>query len=414
MYGFHKIPHIEDNAFSKTESSVWEFSNTNFHRDQPDLLCLVTRKKSGETGDKDSLDYSTIMNEIHAIKRHQMTISQDLKRIQADNQALWQEQIDTRARHTRHQETIDKILSFLGSLYGNNSGDKSLRSKKRKLLLDHDANDPEVLENGARIFDDEETKATFDDMFKSASTSPVLKPLRKPAADIASLQMPKTSAPQEHRFTLPNFDARQQAASTSSSSQQIRNMNKMKNSASPVPDLPQYGGAQLQELPGGTELNALIRHDPSAYNANNMQLMPSYQTQIQNNNIKANEIEQDLALQDQNIEALALSLGLDPALLADTSMDPNFMTDLGYTDFDDFLNTPVAATPQSSVAQTPAVDYKSVPAATNMNGTGRVTRNGASTRSSASTPSDTSPADESIEEIDMDKARGSKKRKVDG
>ena len=256
MYGFHKIPHIEDNAFSKTESSVWEFSNTNFHRDQPDLLCLVTRKKSGETGDKDSLDYSTIMNEIHAIKRHQMTISQDLKRIQADNQALWQEQIDTRARHTRHQETIDKILSFLGSLYGNNSGDKSLRSKKRKLLLDHDANDPEVLENGARIFDDEETKATFDDMFKSASTSPVLKPLRKPAADIASLQMPKTSAPQEHRFTLPNFDARQQAASTSSSSQQIRNMNKMKNSASPVPDLPHYGGAQLQELPGGTELNA--------------------------------------------------------------------------------------------------------------------------------------------------------------
>ncbi|ORY74379.1 HSF-type DNA-binding-domain-containing protein, partial [Protomyces lactucae-debilis] len=116
MYGFHKIPHIEDNTLSKGE--IWEFSNPNFHRDQPDLLCLVTRKKSGETADKDAIDFMSVIKEIQAIKRHQVTISQDLKRIQADNQALWQEQADTRARHSKHEETIEKILAFLGHIYG--------------------------------------------------------------------------------------------------------------------------------------------------------------------------------------------------------------------------------------------------------------------------------------------------------
>src|ERR1700730_12425060 len=47
MYGFHKIPHLQQGVLkSDTETEFWNFEQPNFHRGQPDLLCLVTRKNS--------------------------------------------------------------------------------------------------------------------------------------------------------------------------------------------------------------------------------------------------------------------------------------------------------------------------------------------------------------------------------
>lgn len=458
MYGFHKIPHIEDNAFSKSESQVWEFSNSNFHRDQPDLLCLVTRKKSGETGDKDSLDYQTIMGEIQAIKRHQMTISQDLKRIQADNQALWQEQIDTRTRHSKHQETIDKILAFLGSVYGNQRQDeKSIRPKKRKLLLQNDSSDQiQTLES---IFDDDRTKETFDNMFKSASPSPNLRPLRQPATDIGSSKLGGPGG-SESRFTLPNFEARQQSASGPSHPHQIRNMNKMKNSPAPTVSPPLTSSSPIekqtrlsqpstpsrQPVPIDTTEQSLATLDPTdPMNPLNMQLTPSIQNRISSNNGKAAEIEQDLAQQDQNIEALASLLGLDPGDLDTSTLDPTIMTDMCYDNFDDFLNqsASVTATPQSTNGfdtfggggggdgsdinsnfgggiETPSMINRMPPPATTVpngsqHGTGTPVTGAGRITSADSTPGSTAGSvhEEEIEEIDMDKARG-KKRKSTG
>ncbi|CCG80538.1 Heat shock factor protein [Taphrina deformans PYCC 5710] len=463
MYGFHKIPHIEDNASSKTESQIWEFSNPNFLREQPDMLCLVTRKKSGEAGDKDSLDYQAIMGEIQAIKRHQMTISQDLKRIQADNQALWQEQIDTRTRHSKHQETIEKILNFLGTVYGGQyNEEKSIRPKKRKLLLQHESSD--AYATPERIFDDDKTKESFEDMFRSASTSPKLRPLKQPATTTASGQPnSRNSQPQiENRFTLPNFANRQQVASGPAQSQQIRNMNKMKTSPAPVnspiastagassPAVPNIVPSEdltgAGSVPGAADtsqaLSSMALSDPMS-----MQLTSSMQNRITNNNSRAHEIEQDLALQDQNIEALASLLGLDPSDLDSSTLDPTLLNDIQYNDFDDYLNTnQYATTPQGSVNPDLSLDSaldaytntnndrlnmtkhdmnppRRVPNAdTPPNGTTNGVHNGARTVSAGTTPSpnDSAPGsttgslvDEEIEEIDMDKARG-KKRKSTG
>lgn len=207
VYGFHKVSHLEDNAHTKAEPQIAEYEHPDFRRDHKELLCKIQRKGGKEPGSKESIDYKAMLAIMNEIRQQNATLSQDLKRVQADNLALWQEQSDTRARHAKHQETIDKILAFLGSVYGNQRhDDKVIRPKKRKLLLQ-----PDIYEESASldsVFDDDRTKETFDEMFRSASSSPVLRPLRQPATEVAS----EKSAPVqqvENRYTMPKFEASQ-------------------------------------------------------------------------------------------------------------------------------------------------------------------------------------------------------------
>ncbi|KAG0252044.1 stress-responsive transcription factor hsf1 [Actinomortierella ambigua] len=139
MYGFHKVPHLQQGVLMPdSDSEQWEFSNPHFQRNQPDLLCLVSRKKASSANeDKDALtmDLGHILAEVAAIKKHQVAISADLRNIERDHQSLWQESISARERHQRQQETIDKILRFLASVF---SGDKKraiVPNKKPRLTI---------------------------------------------------------------------------------------------------------------------------------------------------------------------------------------------------------------------------------------------------------------------------------------
>lgn len=135
MYGFHKIPHLQQGVLkSDTETEFWNFEHPNFHRGQPDLLCLVTRKNSKggsqqntELADGDVpapgqgtqiLDVNSIVTGITAIKRHQQAISADLNELKASNQHLWQEALTARERYKSQQDTINRILKFLASVFG--------------------------------------------------------------------------------------------------------------------------------------------------------------------------------------------------------------------------------------------------------------------------------------------------------
>jgi hypothetical protein len=135
MYGFHKIPHLQQGVLkSDTETEFWNFEHPNFHRGQPDLLCLVTRKNSkggsqqnAELADGDVpvsgqgtqiLDVNSIVTGITAIKRHQQAISADLNELKASNQHLWQEALTARERYKSQQDTINRILKFLASVFG--------------------------------------------------------------------------------------------------------------------------------------------------------------------------------------------------------------------------------------------------------------------------------------------------------
>ena len=140
MYGFHKIPHLQQGVLkSDTESEFWNFEHPNFHRGQPDLLCLVTRKNSkggsqqnadladgdvplpGQSGTQ-LLDVNSIVSGITAIKRHQQAISGDLNELKTSNQQLWQEALAARERYKSQQDTINRILKFLASVFGRATG----------------------------------------------------------------------------------------------------------------------------------------------------------------------------------------------------------------------------------------------------------------------------------------------------
>ncbi len=144
MYGFHKIPHLQQGVLkSETETELWNFEHSSFRRNQPDLLCLISRKKQapdrtgGDIGHGDTretlsnaaggdavpagtvMDISTVMNGITSLKRHQAAISSELNDLKNSNQVLWQEALAARERHDKHQQTINKILKFLAGVFGN-------------------------------------------------------------------------------------------------------------------------------------------------------------------------------------------------------------------------------------------------------------------------------------------------------
>ncbi|KAF9108234.1 stress-responsive transcription factor hsf1 [Mortierella sp. GBA35] len=139
MYGFHKVPHLQQGVLlPDADSEQWEFSNPHFQKNQPDLLCLVSRKKaSNGNEDKDALtmDLGHILSEVTAIKKHQIAISSDLKNIERDHQSLWQESVAARERHQRQQDTIDKILRFLASVFSGEKKRAIVPNKKPRLTI---------------------------------------------------------------------------------------------------------------------------------------------------------------------------------------------------------------------------------------------------------------------------------------
>ncbi|EGN95880.1 hypothetical protein SERLA73DRAFT_60481 [Serpula lacrymans var. lacrymans S7.3] len=124
MYGFHKITHLQQGVLrSDNETEFWNFEHPNFLRGQPDLLCLIQRKKqttqsADEVATGQILDINSIVNGIAVIKRHQTAISADLNELKNSNQHLWQEAMAARERHKKHQDTINRILKFLAGVFG--------------------------------------------------------------------------------------------------------------------------------------------------------------------------------------------------------------------------------------------------------------------------------------------------------
>jgi hypothetical protein len=157
MYGFRKIPHLHQGVLrSEPDAEFWNFEHSNFRRGQPDLLCLIQRKKQvAERADEllehpnatsqhslppanaanlspgQLLDINAIVNGITAIKRHQTTISAELNTLKDSNQHLWQEALSARETHKKLQDTINRILKFLAGVFGHStSGGSSVRHDK--------------------------------------------------------------------------------------------------------------------------------------------------------------------------------------------------------------------------------------------------------------------------------------------
>jgi hypothetical protein len=139
MYDFHKVPHLQQGVLiSDAKHEVWEFSNPHFQRDRPDMLVLVTRKRNRDReDDPESVNLASIVKDITAIRKHQTTISSDLRNLHRDNEILWQETLMAREKYQRHQEVMAKIIQFLSVVFSENRDGMSKQKQHIEDSFEH-------------------------------------------------------------------------------------------------------------------------------------------------------------------------------------------------------------------------------------------------------------------------------------
>lgn len=120
MYGWHKIQDVNSGALVQTDE-VWQFENPNFLKGREDLLDNIVRNKPSRENDEDEVDLKQLMAQLEQMKRNQLLISEDLRRVRQNNEMLWKENFIARERHKIQSETLNKIMRFLASIYGNNT-----------------------------------------------------------------------------------------------------------------------------------------------------------------------------------------------------------------------------------------------------------------------------------------------------
>ncbi|KAJ2159869.1 Heat shock transcription factor [Coemansia sp. RSA 552] len=93
-----------------------------------------------------SIDLAKVLKEIQVIRDHQMTISSDIKRLQEENQSLWMQAHVAEERYSKHQETINKILRFLATIFSD-TRQSEIRPPLRR-LISHTDTRPEGASRG--------------------------------------------------------------------------------------------------------------------------------------------------------------------------------------------------------------------------------------------------------------------------
>lgn len=165
MYGFHKVPHLQQGALKTDpgqDSELWEFRNDNFKRDHPELLLQMQRKKGVRSDDKDSkardeddddgaldpvtgaltrtqrgegemshMQMASVWNAIQAIQQAQQGINDNLRHLHNSNAELYREAAEQRARGKKQEETINKMLRFLAGVFGAQDADGIAGGERR-------------------------------------------------------------------------------------------------------------------------------------------------------------------------------------------------------------------------------------------------------------------------------------------
>ncbi|KAJ5182417.1 hypothetical protein N7492_000033 [Penicillium capsulatum] len=168
MYGFHKKVGLSDNSMRASErknKSPSEYANPYFKRGHPDLLWLIQKPKNAsgpaskgskggarvkqeEVEENDFDDYgeegvpasresrprpqqlslltdssmpndqlSGVYRELQAIRQQQSIISTTITRLRKEHEQLYAQAANFQEQHTRHENSINAILTFLATVY---------------------------------------------------------------------------------------------------------------------------------------------------------------------------------------------------------------------------------------------------------------------------------------------------------
>ncbi|XP_026561229.1 heat shock factor protein 2 isoform X4 [Pseudonaja textilis] len=136
MYGFRKVVHVDSGIVKLERDGPVEFQHPYFKQGREDLLEHIKRKVSSSKPEENKIrqeDLSKIINSAQKVQIKQETIESRLSALKRENESLWREVAELRAKHLQQQQVIRKIVQFIVTLVQNNQL-VSLK-RKRPLLL---------------------------------------------------------------------------------------------------------------------------------------------------------------------------------------------------------------------------------------------------------------------------------------
>lgn len=202
MYGFHKKVGLSDNSMRASErknKSPSEYSNPYFRRGHPELLWLIQkpknsggtkgkgRKAGSEQNDEDAEEYmgdmtnidhrihprtqlaidqgetalstekfQSVQRELAAIRRQQTQIANMMQQLKREHEQLYGQAANFQDQHTRHENSINAILTFLATVYNRSLNANEGASGIAGLFansMPHDATQGNVVDVGDYNFD---------------------------------------------------------------------------------------------------------------------------------------------------------------------------------------------------------------------------------------------------------------------
>jgi heat shock transcription factor, other eukaryote len=205
MYGFHKKVGLSDNSMRASErkaKSPSEYSNPYFRRGHPDLLWLIQKpknaagankgKRGGKTdpdqnddGDDDYVEeiqqpqqtrvrprgqlaigqgdpnlpseqLASVHRELQAIRQQQQQIATMIQRLKREHEQLYGQAANFQDQHTRHENSINAILTFLATVYNRSlQGHEGVQGIANLFTsgLPQDTNQSHVVDVGDYTFD---------------------------------------------------------------------------------------------------------------------------------------------------------------------------------------------------------------------------------------------------------------------
>uniref|UniRef100_A0A452FDZ5 Heat shock transcription factor 2 n=1 Tax=Capra hircus TaxID=9925 RepID=A0A452FDZ5_CAPHI len=136
VYGFRKVVHIDSGIVKQERDGPVEFQHPYFKQGQDDLLENIKRKVSSSKPEENKIrqeDLTKIISSAQKVQIKQETIESRLSELKSENESLWKEVSELRAKHAQQQQVIRKIVQFIVTLVQNNQL-VSLK-RKRPLLL---------------------------------------------------------------------------------------------------------------------------------------------------------------------------------------------------------------------------------------------------------------------------------------
>ncbi|XP_050172671.1 heat shock factor protein 2 isoform X2 [Myiozetetes cayanensis] len=141
MYGFRKVVHVDSGIVKLERDGPVEFRHAYFRQGREDLLEHIKRKVSSSRPEENKIrqeDLSKIICSAQKVQIKQTTIESQLSLLKRENESLWREVSELRAKHLQQQQVIRKIVQFIITLVQNNQ----LVSLKRKRPLLLNTNGP--------------------------------------------------------------------------------------------------------------------------------------------------------------------------------------------------------------------------------------------------------------------------------